>query len=202
MVLQSFIQTSLLNIFEFPLHLALPTVKKHNLINKEAALLVMVDEFTDIMQIKLLSNISKEVYVLTDKIRYQNLSKYGLNNIKYSSIDRGMIREPENFFDFVFLARFHKNVKYFDLELKEFLNESMRVLKPGGVFALTGRTEVKLVQNYYADILLQLYNEFNSSIIYNFKELRTLLQNLGLINIDIIDDYGVLLAIGWKQTAQ
>ena len=52
--------------------------------------------------------------------------------------------------------------------------------------------------NYYASKLLELYNELNSNIIIDPNELEEILSEVGLSNINIKDQEGILIAIGQK----
>ncbi|MFX0074252.1 MAG: hypothetical protein ACFE96_02325 [Candidatus Hermodarchaeota archaeon] len=145
----------------------------------------------------------KTVYLLgNEKVKERFLSG-GSENITFSKVKNGQIREPDNDFDISLIQGFNPNFDFYDISFKKLLDELIRITKPNGKICIFARNELALPDSTYISkiFIRNLFSLYNKSIRIEGRSmtkanLNNALSKTNLKNIQIIEDEGILIGIG------
>ena len=158
-------------------------------------LLVMLDDFLNVSNVELSMKLSQDTFLLIGKDRQDDLIKLGFEQIKYSSVQNGLIREPDDFFDLIAFSGYCKNPDLYNLSRIDILKEAVRISKKGGAIILTARTELPETHNYYANELLEVYSKAVIERTFSKEELENDLANADIKSYEITEHKGMHVVI-------
>jgi len=195
-IFYNLLQTIISNVSTIPEGAANFIREKYKLDDFDSLLLILIDEFQEI-ESEYIFRRTKNLTILTNKPRYKNIFKSN-NNLTFTHIEKGIIREPEDFFSGIYVGRFQKNMNFHDISLDNLVKEAIRVLKPRGYIIFSTPLIVEPIDNLIIDVLINFYNELNSNLIFKENELRNILESNGINDIHFFNYSGNLITIGFK----
>ncbi|MEJ2250446.1 MAG: hypothetical protein P8Y70_15315 [Candidatus Lokiarchaeota archaeon] len=145
--------------------------------------------------LKIVSEITKEAFVLTKQEQREILQKLHFENIKYSRIIKDKIREPEDIFELAIIPTYLKKPRFYNFTRIDLLKELIRVVKPGGYIILISGSDLDSSNNVYMNELIEIYNNLFRDIIFSEKEIEEDLHKVGLSNFRIYNHNGILVSI-------
>ncbi|MFX1569364.1 MAG: hypothetical protein ACFFCV_13465 [Promethearchaeota archaeon] len=195
-IFHSLLETFIPNLYKFPKGSAMLIKEKYNLVDLDPGLIIYVDEFHE-FGLDFFLKVSENMTILTEKSFYKYALK-GIDKFTFTHVENGLIREPEGFFNGIYLGRFRKDIDFFGLTAKDLIKEAIRVLKPGGYITISTYLFVEPINHIFIDGLINIYNELNINYIFTEEELRGLLEPNGINDIEFLKFQGYLITIGSK----
>lgn len=199
-IFNNLMQSIISNVYKLPEESANFIKEKYNLNNLDPGLLILADEFQD-FELDDIYEMSRNLTILTDKPRYKNLFK-AFDNVTYTSIQNGVIREPEGFFNGIYIGRIQKNTDLYGLTTSDLIKEAIRVLCPGGFIVLSTVSPVESIDHLYGNVLLNIYNELNANFIFTEKDIRNLFEPNGISEIHFLNFHGYFITIAIKPNGK
>ncbi|MHA2430993.1 MAG: hypothetical protein ACXACC_08170 [Promethearchaeota archaeon] len=162
-------------------------------------LYISFSDFINTKCIKLLFQASDTLFVLLKKEAFENISKMGLENIKNTTIFNKMIREPDNFFEAVFLPYPFETPDLKGVTKEDILKEAFRIIKKDGIVLIHGYSDLPNIEHALLSIFIKwvknVYTDIESSSERSFKEE---LLNAGAKETKVFEYKGHLFGIGKK----
>ncbi|MFX1567564.1 MAG: hypothetical protein ACFFCV_04260 [Promethearchaeota archaeon] len=181
-------------------------IESYQLESKNTVFSVWSHENIELTLINFLLKKFNSVYFLSSEITTEKLVEINLKDINFTKISGGLIREPDNAFDYTFIQGYNENMDFYGLTQVEILKELVRVTKPGGIIFLFIRTSLSktkhsLVDKVITNKIITLYNNY---ILKNGKaltksQLKDILINAGFEKYQIFEEQGALIGIGEVQ---
>lgn len=199
MIMQNLLKISTINIYDFQYEILEKILDKIGLNHFNTLLTTFFFEYIDLRLFHEYVKIADEVSILTKNETYDVLIKMGLEGIRKASIYNGIIREPNDFFDIIILPFYFYNPDFLEMKKINILKESIRVTKKNGIIILTAMSPLPKTQNFFADELIRLYNEFNAYKEITQEEMSNDMIEAGFTKIDIFNHRGILIGIGWTK---
>jgi len=160
-------------------------------------LVVNLKETIDNRLMELSFRTGDEVYFLGNKGIYESMVKMGFDKLKSTIMFNNGIREPNDIFEISIVPEYEKEPDFFGLSRIEMLKELIRVVKQGGMVTIIVRSKISQVDNFYAKVLLNKFEESISGRMFTEEELKEDLNAAGFTRYEILDFQGVLVGIGW-----
>ncbi|MFX1366574.1 MAG: hypothetical protein ACFFCE_01215 [Promethearchaeota archaeon] len=197
-VINQYFLLSIINDTKFDIIFPKKVITENNQIHYENLLIVWLHDYVAPYSLNYFNEFADEIYLLANRSIYDDLLKVGLKKIKYSSMYKKIIREPDNIFNAVIIPRYCENPDFFNLSRIGLLKEIVRVTRPEGEIILITRNEVPIVQNFLINQLITLYNKslFNMGKVFTRQNLQNDMNSAGLTKIEIFEDNGRTIGIG------
>ena len=156
-------------------------------------------DFINTKCLLILSKISKNLFVLSNKEVLEGISKLGLENIQKSSIFNKTIRESDNFFDTVIIPYQIESSDLNNITKGTILKEAFRIVKEKGAVIIHGYTELPTVEHGLLNIFIKWVKDFYSDLkTYSEEEFNEELLKAGARDVDVFVFRGHLFGIGRK----
>ncbi len=183
----------------------LKDVIEKNLLNQnevkkfDTLLYISFIDFINIKCMKILSKISENLFLLSNKEVLEGISKMGLENIQKSSIFNKTIRESDNFFDAVIIPYQIENSDIVNITKGTILKEAFRIAKKKGVVIIHGYTELPAVDHGLLNIFINWVKNFYSDLkTCSEEEFNEELLKAGARDVEVFVYRGHLFGIGRK----
>ena len=162
-------------------------------------LFIWFDNFINFESLNISSSITDNLFVLSKKEVFNNIEKYGLNNIQYTTLFNDTIRESDNFFDAVIIPYHYRNANLYGMTKDIILKEAFRITKNDGVVIIHSFIDFPKIDHPFFNIFLEQVKEVYTGVIfYTKEEFKKELTDAGVKNIEIIEEKGHLYGIGRK----
>jgi len=156
-------------------------------------------DFLNTKCMKILSKITKNLFVLSNKEVLEGISKMGLKNFQKSSIFNKTIRESDNFFDAVIIPYQIGSSDLYSITKGTILKEAFRIVKEKGVVIIHGYTELPIVEHGLLNIFIKWVKNFYSDLkTCSEEEFNEELLKAGARDVDVFLYRGYLFGIGRK----
>ena len=165
----------------------------------DSFLLIWLYDNADLPFFRLITNVTDYPFILCDEELYNSTINKSIDAIKYTNVFNGLIREPDDVFEFTFISYLDRESGFFGMNRGSMLKEAIRVTKKGGHVVLTNYSELPLTENYATNNLIQIYNTINKYQISNKKQLEEDMRKAGLNKITILELKGFIFGIGWVE---
>ncbi len=165
----------------------------------DSFLLIWLYDNADLPFFRLLTSATDYLFILCNEELFNSTINNSVDNIKYTKVFNGLIREPDDVFEFTFISYIDKKSGFFGINRSILLKEAIRVTKKGGHVVLTNYSELPLTENYVTNNLIQIYNTINKYQISNKKQLEEDMRKAGLDRITILEVKGFIFGIGWVE---
>lgn len=165
----------------------------------DSFLLIWLYDNADLPFFRLITNVTDYPFILCDEELYNNTIHKSIDAIKYTNVFNGLIREPDDVFEFTFISYLDRESGFFGMNRSAMLKEAIRVTKKGGHVVLTNYSELPLTENYVTNSLIQIYNVINKYQISNKEQLEEDMRKAGLNRINILEVKGFIFGIGWVE---
>ncbi len=162
-------------------------------------LFIWFDNFINFESINVSYSITDNLFLLSKKEVFENVVKYGLHNIQYTTLFNDTIRESDNFFDAVLIPYHYKNANLYGMTKSTILKEAVRITKNDGVIIIHSFIDFPKIEHPFFNIFLkQVKDVYTGIIFYTEEEFRKELAGAGAKNIEIIEHKGHLYGLGRK----
>jgi len=165
----------------------------------DSFLLIWLYDSADLPFFRLITNVTDYPFILCDEELYNSTINKSIDAIKYTNVFNGLIREPDDVFEFTFISYLDRESGFFGMNRSSMLKEAIRVTKKGGHVVLTNYSELPLTENYATNNLIQIYNTINKYQISNKEQLEEDMRKAGLNKITILEIKGFIFGIGWVE---
>jgi len=149
--------------------------------------------------ISFFSTIANNLFILSNKEAFENVSKLGIENVQYSSLFEKTIRESDNFFDGVIIPYHFKGTSFKDVSKKAILQEAFRIVKENGVVIIHGYTDVPDIDHAFLNIFTHWVNNIYTDVeFYSVEKFKKELLETGAKEVEVFVYKGHLFGIGRK----
>lgn len=164
----------------------------------ETGLIISPQGYLELEIINCFKEEIKKLYFLGKNFTVNILKKVNIAPFEVSTLYNQMIREPNDIFDIIIIPNYCRNPDLFGLSNDQLIKECIRVTKINGYILIIGREKVDPTNNFYANKLINHYNElFNrKGQIFSRYEIEDILGSINLKEIEIIEDKGLIVGIG------
>lgn len=159
---------------------------------------IWFSEYVMVPIVKLLSEYSKEQYILSKNGLNNILNGTNIKNLKFTEMTTGHIFAPEGIFDGVMIPVYKKDPKFHNMTRLEILNEVARIIRSGGLVILVAITKIPPTENIFLNDLIKLYNIALNNRIFSEKELKCDMEEANFSEIQIFEHQGLLIGMGNK----
>ena len=149
--------------------------------------------------ISFFSTITNNLFILSNKEAFENVSKLGIDTFQYSSLFEKTIRESDNFFDGVIIPYHFKGTSLKDVSKKAILKEAFRIVKENGVVIIHGYTNVPDIDHAFLNIFTHWVKNIYTDIeFYSEEKFKDDLLKTGAKEVEVFVFKGHLFGIGRK----
>ncbi|MHA1275343.1 MAG: hypothetical protein ACTSU4_12850 [Promethearchaeota archaeon] len=159
---------------------------------------IWFSEYVMLPIVKLLSQYSKEQYILSKNDANTVLNGANIKNLKFPEMSPGRIFAPEQIFDAIMIPVYKKDPKFHGMTRLEILEEVSRIIRPDGLVILVAIMRILPTENLFLNDLIKLYNIALNNRIFSVEELRSDMEQGGFSNIEIFEHQGLLIGMGTK----
>ncbi|MFW9990979.1 MAG: hypothetical protein ACFFD4_02850 [Candidatus Odinarchaeota archaeon] len=160
----------------------------------ESVLVISQDKTQDLHLYPLIEKYAKHVHTLTSEHDFERYIRPYSREIHPTTLINKKIREPDDFFDIVFLPSY-QGTDYLGLTKLELLKEAIRVIKSKGYLLILTIGKPGLTNHFLLDPITKLLQENLFFHCISEEELRKDLESLELENIEVTNRNGILLGI-------
>ncbi len=158
-------------------------------------LLVPMDLFVSVKIINLVGSYANNPYILANEYQFERLKIRGLaENMEQSKLSGGHIREPNDFFDAVVLFRWGPSEPMYGISREDLINELVRVLKPGGLFFVSGMKKVEKTHHFLLDGIAEALSNAYFMQQISEEELQKDLERFGFVDTAFMEYEGFLVS--------
>ena len=162
-------------------------------------LYIWFSNFINAKCINFFSTITENLFILSNKKAFENVSKLGLKNIQNTSLFNKTIRESDNFFDGVIIPYHFRNTNFENVSKKAILEEAFRIVKENGVVIIHSYTKLPEIDHAFFDIFTKWVKNIYTDIkFYSEEEFKNELLKTGAKKVEVFVYKGHLFGIGWK----
>ena len=162
-------------------------------------LYIWFSNFINIKCINIFSTLTNNLFILSNKEAFGNISKLGLENVQNTSLFSNTIRESDNFFDGVFVPYHFRNTNFKDVSKESILAEAFRIVKENGVVIIHSYTKVPDIDHAFLNIFTKwVKNIYTDVEFYSEKAFKDELLKAGAKEADVFVYKGHLFGIGRK----
>jgi len=162
-------------------------------------LYIWFSNFINIKCINIFSTLTNNLFILSNKEAFGNISKLGLENVQNTSLFSNTIRESDNFFDGVFIPYHFRNTNFKDVSKESILAESFRIVKEKGVVIIHSYTNVPDIDHAFLNIFTKwVKNIYTDVEFYSEKAFKDELLKAGAKEAEVFVYKGHLFGIGRK----
>jgi len=162
-------------------------------------LYIWFSNFINIKCINIFSTLTNNLFILSNKEAFGNISKLGLENVQNTSLFSNTIRESDNFFDGVFVPYHFRNTNFKDVSKESILAEAFRIVKENGVVIIHSYTNVPDIDHAFLNIFTKwVKNIYTDVEFYSEKAFKDELLKAGAKEADVFVYKGHLFGIGRK----
>ncbi len=162
-------------------------------------LYIWFSNFINVKSINLFSKITKNLFILSNKEAFENVSKLGLDNIQNTSLFNKTIRESDNFFDAVIIPYHFRNTNFEDVSKEVILEDAFRIVKENGVVIIHSYTKVPDIDHAFFNIFTKWVKNIYTDIeFYSEEEFKDELLKTGAKEAEVFVYKGHLFGIGRK----
>ncbi|MFX1457185.1 MAG: hypothetical protein ACFFDB_17545 [Promethearchaeota archaeon] len=162
-------------------------------------LYVWFGDVLDVEFAKTMSMITNNLFILSTKEVYENVTKFGLENTQYSSLFDETIRESDNFFDAVIIPFDHKNDNLYGISRENILKEAVRITKNNGFVILYGYIPIPAINHGILNVFTKWVKDIYKDLsFFTEEELRKKLISAGVRETKVFVHQGLLFGIGNK----
>ena len=159
------------------------------------ALLVPMDLFVSVKIINLVGSFINNPYVLANEHQFDRLKIRGVaENMEQSKLSGGHIREPNDFFDAVVLFRWGPSEPMYSISRDNLIRELVRILKPGGLFFVSGMKKVERTHHFLLDGIAEALSNAYFLQQISEEELKADLEKYGFVDITFMEYEGLLVS--------
>ncbi len=163
-------------------------------------LYIWFSNFINAKCVSLFSTLTKNLFILSNKEAFENISKLGLKNVQITSLFNKTIRESDNFFDGVFVPYHFRNTNFKDLSKESILEEAFRIVKENGVVIIHSYTNVPDINHAFLNIFTNWVKNIYTDIeFYSEEDFKDELLKAGAKEAEVFVYKGHLFGIGNKQ---
>lgn len=173
---------------------------------RDRQLIINLESGMDIRMTHAIASFAQRSFIASDDLAYQSYLDRGMpTNIEQTKLDKHdekMIRERDEYFDAVILLGFDCNKNYRDIPTQQWMEESERVLAPGGLIIASSTEDLPVTNHFLADGLIE--NIRDSELMGNVGR-EQLIEEMNKIGIDdaaIFAHKGLLIGWGHKQSTE
>jgi hypothetical protein len=162
----------------------------------ESILSIWFQKRLDSKIISSLQSFTRELYMLSfETVKDEFKAKY--KEISFSSMHKGLIREPNDLFEAIILPDYQKIFNLQDISKESFFHELVRIIKSEGWIITIVRSKVQNCNIAGPNLLFELYNQIQTEKgrIFSKEELIRDLESMGLLNPTIIEEDGLIITI-------
>jgi len=164
----------------------------------ERILSIWFSEYVMLPIIKLLSEYTKEQFVLSKNGSEDLLSDSQIEDVKGTEMISRHISAPEDIFNAVIIPVYKKDPKFHNMGRIEILKETARVIKPNGLIILVAIAKIPFTENIFLNELIKLYNLSLNNRIFSRQELTIDMKKANFSDIEVFEHQGLLLGMGKK----
>jgi len=162
-------------------------------------LYVWFKDFIDFECINTISTITDTLFILSKQEAFENVTKFGLDNIQYTALFNNTIRESDNFFDAVIIPYHYRNGELYETHQSKIIKEAFRIIKNSGVVIIHGYTDIPDIDQSYFDIFIEwVKNSFKEIVFYTEEEFKKELLDAGAKETEVFVYKGHLFGVGRK----
>ncbi len=165
----------------------------------ENFLLIWQYNNVDMPFFRLLTTLTDSLFILCKEDLYNHTINKTIESIRYTSMFNGLIREPDDIFECVFINYLDTKSSFLGINRIDILKEVIRVARKGGFVILSNYVELPLTKNYVTNTLIHIYNTINKYQISSKEQLEEDMRKAGLNKITILEIKGIIFAIGWIE---
>jgi len=149
--------------------------------------------------INFFSTITNNLFILSNKEAFENVSKLGIDNVQNSSLFKKTIRESDNFFDGVIIPYHFRDTNFKDVSKEAIMKEAFRIVKKNGVVIIHGYTNVPDVDHAFLNIFTKwVKNIYTDVEFYSEEKFKDELLKTGAKEAEVFVFKGHLFGIGRK----
>ncbi len=158
-------------------------------------LLVPMDLFVSVKIINLVGSFTNNPYVLASEQQFDRLKIRGLaENMEQSKLSGGRIREPNDYFDAVVLFRWGPSEPMYRISREKLIEELVRVLKPGGLFFVSGMKKIVKTHHFLLDGIAEALSNAYFLQEISEEDLKDDLEKFGFVDITFLEYEGLLVS--------
>jgi len=162
-------------------------------------LYIWFSNFINVKCINLISTVTNNLFILSNKEAFENIAKLELNNLQNTSLFNKTIRESDNFFDGVIIPYHFKDTNFKGVSKRVILEEAFRVVKENGVVIIHGYTNVPDIDHAFLNIFTKWVKNIYTDIeFYSEVEFKDELLKTGAKEVEVFIYKGHLFGIGRK----
>ena len=162
-------------------------------------LYIWFSNFINVKCINLFSTITKNLFILSNKEAFENVSKLGLDNVQNTSLFNKIIRESDNFFDAVIIPYHFRNTNFEDVSKEVILEDAFRIVKENGVVIIHSYTKIPDIDHAFFNIFTKWVKNIYTDIeLYSEEEFKDELLKTGAKEAEVFVYKGHLFGIGRK----
>ena len=178
-------------------------IENYHFKQENSILSVWIHENPELSLIEYFSKNFNNVYNLSTADIKEKLIKSDLQDLDFTRIRDGSIREPNNAFDLTIMQGYNENLKFYGLSQNEILKELVRVTKPGGVIFIhvrifLSKTGPSLIDRVITNEIISLYNDSinRQGKALTKNQLKNAMKEVDLEKLQIFEEQGILIGIG------
>ena len=162
-------------------------------------LYIWFSDFINIKCVNIFSTLTNNLFILSNKEAFGNISKLGLENVQNTLLFKKTIRESDNFFDGVFIPYHFRNTNFKDVSKESILAEAFRIVKENGVVIIHSYTNVPDIDHAFLNIFTKwIKNIYTDIEFYSEEGFKDELLNAGAKEAEVFVYKGHLFGIGRK----
>ena len=165
----------------------------------DTMLYIWFSNFINAKCINTFSTITDNLFVLSKKEAFENVSKLGLKNVQNSSVFNNTIRESDNFFDGVIVPYHFRTANLDGIDKRYILKEAFRIIKNSGIVIIHGYTKIPDIDHAFFNIFTKWVNDIYKDIVFfTEEEFRNELIAAGAKDTNVYVYKGHLFGVGNK----
>ncbi len=148
---------------------------------------------------KVFSEMTENLFILSREKTFENASKFGLNNVQPTALFNGTIRESDNFFDAVIVPYHYKDESVLGITKQQILKEAFRIVKSSGIVIIHGFVPIPNIDHGILNIFVKWVKEiYKGLIFYTEEQFKGELLNAGANKAETFVYKGHLFGVGRK----
>ncbi|MHA2087427.1 MAG: hypothetical protein ACW972_04070 [Promethearchaeota archaeon] len=156
-------------------------------------------DFIKIEFLNIFSAMAENLFMLSREKTFENVAKFGLNNVQPTALFNGTIRESDNFFDAVIVPYHYKDESVLGVTKQQILKEVFRITKSTGVVIIHGFVPIPNIEHGILKIFVKWVKEIYKGVVfYTEEEFQNELLNAGANKAETFLYKGHLFGVGRK----
>ena len=165
----------------------------------DTLLYIWFRDFIKVDFLNMFSTITKNLFILSREETFENATKFGLKNIKHTTLFNDTIRESDNFFDAVIIPYHFRDEILPGMIKQQILKEAFRITRSSGVVIIHGFVPIPNIDHGILNIFIKWVKDiYKGLVFYTEEEFKKELLSAGANNAETFLFKGHLFGVGRK----